>query len=641
MTRAASPSHPVTPRARTTRGDALGKLLATLPPWTIVAGKGGVGKTTAATALAQRAAVDEAVLLISTDPARTLGSVVGVTLSLEPVAVPDMPGVHAVQLGAEAARTSFLDRWRSVLLTLVDRGTYLDESDAASLVDATLPGGDETFAVLRLAELVSDARFPRIIVDTAPTGHTLRLLALPATLQALVGLLDAFQEKHRMLVRAIRHRYQQDDADRFLADLRGQIESLESMLHDSSSCAAVVVTRPEAMVTEESVRLCEALRTRKIRLGAIVVNAMPDDVAAVEALAPLRETAGAVPWLVVPRLADAPASVGGASAWSARVREWKDFARGAPPTGKVAPRRASARTTTAPRESNSRPAPMVRPLTIVGGKGGVGKTTLSCALAVASADDGHMTLIVSTDPAPSVADAFRQTIGDDVVPVTGIERLSARQLDAEASFDRFREAYGDRIGDAVRTIAPTTEGGALDELLALAPPGIDELYALTWLGDSIAEREYDRVIVDPAPTGHLLRLLELPPIALAWSHELMRLLLKYRNLAPLSDAAEGLLEFARRTRAVQAMLHDHERTSVIVAALDEPLVRDETARLVRAVRALDIDVAGVVWNRAHSAPIPLALTPPVTQYHLLEAPEPPVGVNALRDWLADLSELQP
>ena len=96
-------------------------------------------------------------------------------------------GFFALQLDATAARRKFLERWRDVLVTIVDRGTYLDVDDIGGLVDAAFPGADEIFGLLVLAELVapsSDRTAPKwtcVVVDTAPTGHTLRLLALPET----------------------------------------------------------------------------------------------------------------------------------------------------------------------------------------------------------------------------------------------------------------------------------------------------------------------------------------------------------------------------------------------------------------------------------------------------------------------------
>ncbi len=115
------------------------------------------------------------------------------------------------------------------------------------------------------------------------------------------------------------------------------------------------------------------------------------------------------------------------------------------------------------------------------------------------------------------------------------------------------------------------------DLLALAPPGVDELFALSVLGDALADGRFARIVVDPAPTGHLLRLLEMPAIALDWTHRLMRLMLKYRDVVGLGDAAAELLDFAKRTRALDGLLHDRERAGVMLVTLDEPVVRARDA----------------------------------------------------------------
>jgi arsenite-transporting ATPase len=85
------------------------------------------------------------------------------------------------------------------------------------------------------------------------------------------------------------------------------------------------------------------------------------------------------------------------------------------------------------------------------------------------------------------------------------------------------------------------------------------LYALASLGETLAEGRFERIIVDPAPTGHLLRLLEMPAVVLDWSRRLMRLMLKYREVTGLGDAAEALLDYTRQTRALEALLHDPSR----------------------------------------------------------------------------------
>jgi arsenite-transporting ATPase len=281
---------------------------------------------------------------------------------------------------------------------------------------------------------------------------------------------------------------------------------------------------------------------------------------------------------------------------------------------------------------------------IVGGKGGVGKTSVSCALALASAREKCSTFLVSTDPAPSVADAVRQRIDDTDTEVTEGFGLVARQVDASAAFGRWRGEYQTRVDAAFDGLLgpgldATHDRAVARELLALAPPGIDELYALIWLGDTLADRKFERIIVDPAPTGHLIRLLEMPALALEWSHRLLRLMLKYRELAGGGEMSAELLSFARRTRAVSELLADSARSGVMVVSLDEPIVRLETSRVIDRVRSLGNSVPALIWNRARHAPEPLPVEPPVRQFVAADLDHPPVGVSPLLEWLDDWRSL--
>ena len=632
---------------------ALEALLAALPRLTLVVGKGGVGKTTCAAGIAAHlAATGERTLLLSTDPADTLADAVGAPLDTEPRELPGSPGLVARRLSASDERAAFLARWRDVIVEIIDRGTYLDLDDVGPLVDAALPGADEIFAVLALARAIEDDAIQRLVVDTAPTGHTLRLLALPRTFEALVALLDAMQEKHRFMVRSLTHRYRADRADAFLQEMQGTVRRLRSMLTDRREAAALLVTRAETVVVAETVRYADALRESGVAIAAVIVNAVPDETADVRevrgAIAALAEIRGAPLHLELPRTTP-PTGLGGARALVERLRSSDDL-----PSARAAAAALDDRPTRregAPRELRlAAPAlsTLVHRLTIVGGKGGVGKTTVSCALAIAAADAGARTLLVSTDPAPSIADALAQPVDDEERPVQDVPRLVARQMDADAAFARFRGTYEARVDalfDALvgRGMDVAYDRAILRDLLALAPPGIDELYALSTLGETLAEEHsrHDRVIVDPAPTGHLLRLLEIPGLALQWTHQLMRLMLKYREVAGLGDAAGELLGFAKRTRALDALLHDPAQGVLVITAIDEPLVRGETARLVREVRARGVAVRALVWNRVDAAVAPLPTDPPLSQLVARDSVPAPVGVPAIRAWSQRWSSLEP
>jgi arsenite-transporting ATPase len=617
---------------------ALDQLLDSLPGWVFVGGKGGVGKTTCAAALAARSAARGAwTLLLSTDPARSLGSAIGAALTGEPRPVPSSGALHAMQLDPVQARAAFLERWRGTLIQILDRGTYLDADDIAGLVDAALPGADEAMALLALLDLEDRSAWARIVVDTAPTGHTLRLLELPDAFEQLLALLDAMQEKHRFMVRALTHRYRSDDADRFLDEMARRLRALRDTLRSSARTGFVLVTRAEPMVRAETARYAAALERLGIGIRALIVNAVSGDApGGAVPLGELEAIAPGAPRYFAPLLPEPPLGLAAIERWGESVRA------SATPTA-VHP--AAPRDSRAPAARATRSArPRIAPLTIVAGKGGVGKTSVACALAIDAAASQPV-LLVSTDPAPSIADALETAVGDEGTAVPGVQGLVAQQLDAAAAFARFRDAYAQRVDALFGAVLGGGVDAAVDrriarDLLSLAPPGVDELYALAALGEALDHHHYGTIIVDPAPTGHLLRLLDMPALALEWSHRLLRLMLKYKEIAELGSVAEEILAFARRTRALQQLLHASERASVVIVTMDEPLVRIETTQLVTELRTRDIGISALVWNRAVRTPIPLPGYATADQFQAADVDPPPRGVGPLRDWLAGWTLLE-
>jgi arsenite-transporting ATPase len=138
------------------------------------------------------------------------------------------------------------------------------------------------------------------------------------------------------------------------------------------------------------------------------------------------------------------------------------------------------------------------------GKGGVGKSTMSCAAAVWLAKAGNKTLLVTTDPAPNLTDIFGQTIGHQVTPVQGVENLHAIEIDPDEASEEYRE----RIIAPVREILDEKNIAVIKE--QLSSPCVEEVAAFDKFIEFMDDPGYDVVIFDTAPTGHTIRLLELP-----------------------------------------------------------------------------------------------------------------------------------
>ena len=255
------------------------------------AGKGGVGKTTCSSAYALSRHSGR-VLLVSTDPAHSLGDALGARLSSTPRTV--ARSVDAVELDAPRAFARWLNEHRRPLADVIEHGTWLDREDVDALLDLSIPGVDELVGIIEIGRVAGrggrgDGRARReggrrkgegydvIVVDTAPTGHTLRLLAAPETVAAVADVLDALQEPHRIIRDQLARVGRADASDRLIALLAAQARDTAALLRDPASTAFQWVTLPEDLASAEAADGIRALDAGGMRVSAIVVNrVLPD-----------------------------------------------------------------------------------------------------------------------------------------------------------------------------------------------------------------------------------------------------------------------------------------------------------------------------------------------------------------------------
>ena len=228
------------------------------------------------------------------------------------------------------------------------------------------------------------------------------------------------------------------------------------------------------------------------------------------------------------------------------------------------------------------------------GKGGVGKTTCaaSVALQLARGNPGKRYTIISVDPAHAIRDVFAHE------PPPG--NLSVEAIDTRAKWRRFRDTLGTEIERAIDSLTPkgftlAYDTEALQKLIEVAPPGADELFAINRLAALSSDESIDTVLVDTAPTGHFLRLIDLPKTATEWVREFMRILLRYREVISAGTLGEELVNASRSLHALEATLHS-DGAAVVVVTRPERIVIAETQRLLGALEERNIGVAGVVAN---------------------------------------------
>lgn len=221
------------------------------------------------------------------------------------------------------------------------------------------------------------------------------------------------------------------------------------------------------------------------------------------------------------------------------------------------------------------------------GKGGVGKTSIACAAAVQLADSGRRVLLVSTDPASNVGQVFGVSIGNRITPIAAVSNLAALEIDPQAAAQIYRQ----RIVEPARGVLPDAVVRGLEEQLSGACTteiaAFDEFTAL--LTDPDLERAYDHIVFDTAPTGHTIRLLQLPG---AWSGFLEAGQGDASCLGPLA----GLEKQRSRYAAAVAALADPARTRLVLVARAQLATLREAARTHTELAAIGLSRQFLVIN---------------------------------------------
>ncbi|MFS8780774.1 ArsA family ATPase [Synechococcus sp. W55.1] len=601
----------------------------------LFSGKGGVGKTTLTCALArQLAQVDpqRRLLLMSTDPAHSLGDVLQISVTDVAQPLPDRPNLQVRALQAEILLQSFRQTYGPALELIAERGSWFGREDLLPIWDLAWPGVDELMAILEVNRLLAGEEVDTVILDTAPTGHTLRLLELPDFLDNLLAVFATFQAKHREIAQALTGTYRPDEADAFLAQLQGELEGGKARLTNPESTSAWLVMIPEQLSVAETRRFCQQLQNRRVPIGGLLVNqvllarennsqpslpaALPSPLYSARqqeqrrVLKALQEELPGYSIWVCPYQLQEPVGLAALDELVQQLRPLPEVLlelEGIPEQkAESQEKRKSLFSTLFPSFKGIPSLPDfltqgIR-LVLVGGKGGVGKTTVAGALAwtLAKRHPDKQLLLVSIDPAHSLGDLFQTKLGQDPIPL--LPNLLGQEIDAAVVLEQFRQDYLEEVaailaGEGTAGVEVQYDPQAWRQLLQMPPPGLDEVMALLSVLRQETSGQFDLVVLDTAPTGHLLRFLQMPQALEGWVSLALKLWLKYRDVVGRSEWAQRMRELLAQVRQLRQQLQDPQLVTFIPVFNPEQAVLAETERLLAELDALGIPHPYAVLNR--------------------------------------------
>jgi arsenite-transporting ATPase len=548
-------------------------------------GKGGVGKTSmACTYAVHHADRGERTLIVTTDPASNLADVFEQPIGHQITPIAGVPGLWAMEIDPDRATEEYIDRALAPVRTAFPPAmVQVIEEQMSGPCTAEVAAFDRFTDFLDgTTGSAAPQEFDLVIFDTAPTGHTLRLLELPAEWsqsiqaaargsgQTCIGPAAAIQDAQQKYERAL------------------------TIMRDPEHTTFIFVLHPEAIAIRETRRATVELSKLNIHTHQLIINgvippeAQENALFAARAAMQARYLSDIENTLPLPtrQMVLLPGEIKGldrlrqvAARFFGGVSEW---------TPVYEAQRAGGRTGSVSRPSQGSQAlesllPNGHRRTIFfAGKGGVGKTVSSCLTAVWLARQGLRTLLLTTDPAAHLGDVLGIPVGDEPARVEGQTHLWVAKIDPKAAAETYKARI---LANARQRGRPEAAIRVMAE--ELESPCTEEIAAFDRFIDYASQEGWEVVVFDTAPTGHTLRLLELP---IDWSKQLDVKVFASVDTEAADDVAK------RRFQQVIEMMRDGDRSTFAFVMYPESTPVLEAYRAAEELRTAGIEPGLTVAN---------------------------------------------
>lgn len=541
-------------------------------------GKGGVGKTTMACATAIRHALEgKKTLIVSTDPASNLSDVFEQEIWHKITQIKSIENLYAMEIDPDEATREYKEK-------IIAPYRQIMPEDVIASIDEQLSGPctTEMASFDRFIDFMEGNEYDVVVFDTAPTGHTIRLLELPVDWSRHIE--EAAKGSGQTCLGPVQT----------IQNSKNKYDRATALLKNSKKTKFIFVMRPEELSLYETLRASKELESIGIKSGEIIINGILPEEACETGFFKKKYEAQQKVIREADNVIKKPK----------RCMFLRDNeVKGIVSLRNVAEELFSKRKTHSPRYYRGKPLNPVKDESLTWltslpanidrllmperkgtkavfftGKGGVGKTTISCIFAVYIAKKGFKTLLVTTDPAAHIGEVLDVRVGSK--PVKIMDHLYAVMVDQEDAFRVYKEkvlneAKGKCSGDMLK---------AMDE--ELNSPCTEEMAAFDRFAQFIESKEYDTVVFDTAPTGHTLRLLELP-FDYAKQVEMM---------VSADEAKTAKEAVENRFRKIIDILKDKNRTTFSIVLYPESTPIMESYRAMLDLKAAGINTQMVVAN---------------------------------------------